>query len=167
MNLMWKRMSELVVTKYLKLPNGRVINNNRLVTVTNAAIILNSDDHGERPIVLSRAAGIAVTLPASTGSGAKYEFFVRNTITSNTTTIKVANVTDVMNGNAIQSQDGGATVQMWEAAAADDTITFNGTTTGGISGDYVELTDISAGFWAVKVISAATGVEATPFSATV
>lgn len=167
MQSLWKRLTELTVTKRLKLPSGQVMDNNRAVTVTTSAIVLNPDAHEDKPIILDRAAGIAVTLPASTGSGITYEFIVGTTITSNSTTIKVANATDVMNGFAVQSQDAGATVQMFEAAASDDTITFNGTTTGGIIGDRVELCDMKAGFWAVRVMAAGTGTEATCFSATV
>lgn len=167
MNALWKRITELTVTKRLKLPDGRVVNNNRLVNVTTAAIVLNADDHGDKPIAVNVASGCALTLPAASGSGVKFEIYIGTTITSNSTTIKVANANDVMNGYAIQSQDGGATLQMFEAAATDDTITFNGTTTGGIKGDRVELCDIGANLWAVCVTGAATGTEATPFSATV
>lgn len=167
MQSLWKRLSDLTVTKRMKMPSGQVINNNRLVTVTTAAIILNADDHGEKPIVLDRAAGVAVTLPKSTGSGVTFEILVGTTITSLTSTIKVDNATDVMAGFAVQSQDAGATLQMFETAASSDTITFDGSSTGGLIGDRVELLDMKAGFWAVRVMSAGTGSEATPFSATV
>lgn len=118
-------------------------------------------------INLNRAAGIAVTLPKAVGSGLYLRFFVGATITSNSTTIKVANSTDIMQGNCLQSQDGGATLQMFETAADSDTITMNGSTTSGIVGDFIELVDIASGLWMVRMVSAATGTEATPFSATV
>ena len=72
-----------------------------------------------------------------------------------------------MQGAAIVANDGGATASIFETAATDDTITFNGSTTGGIAGATVELQDVATGFWSVRVIGAATGTEATPFSATV
>lgn len=137
------------------------------INATAATLVLGAAPYTDRIITLNRAAGIAVTLPAATGSLNRYKFIVGTTVTSNTTTIKVANATDVMNGFAIQSQDAGATVQMFEAAASDDTITMDGSTRGGIRGDVVELVDIAAGVWAVEVRSAGTGAEATPFSATV
>ena len=44
---------------------------------------------------------------------------------------------------------------------------MNGSTTGGIAGDIVELEDIATNLWSVKVLGSATGTEATPFSAAV
>lgn len=152
--------TDVVVAPFGSSGGGVVTETGTTVTVTAAA-------HAGRTTVLSRAAGQAVTLPAATGSGDKYKFVVGTTITSNTTTIKVADATDTMFGNAIQSQDGGATLQMFEAAAGDDTITFDGSTKGGIKGDIVELEDIAANEWSVRIVAAGTGTEATPFSATV
>ena len=93
--------------------------------------------------------------------------FSRVSVTSNGYIIKVANATDVMVGNAILAQDAGDTAVMFEAAASSDTITLNGTTTGGLLGARVSVVDIASGIWFVDVVSAATGTEATPFSATV
>jgi hypothetical protein len=138
-----------------------------LVTLTGATATVTSAVHSGRTVLLDRAAGQALTLPAATGSGNKYMFFVKTSITSNTTTIKVANATDVMAGLAIVANDGGDTASIFETAAASDTITFDGSTTGGIRGATVELQDVAAGLFAVRVIGAATGTEATPFSATV
>jgi hypothetical protein len=52
-------------------------------------------------------------------------------------------------------------------ADTSDTITLNGTTKGGLKGWVVDVTDIASGVWAVNVMSEASGVEATPFSAAV
>lgn len=137
------------------------------IAVTAATLTLRKDNHAGAIVVGKRAAGQAYTLPASSGGGAKYSIYIGTTITSNTTTIKVANSTDVMKGLAMQAADGGATLNAWETAADSDTITFDGSTTGGIVGDLVELTDVESGIWLVRVTGAATGTEATPFSATV
>lgn len=139
----------------------------RVVKITAATAYLNVADHDCKVIDLDAAAGCAIRLPAAKGTGAKFEIIVGTTITSNSTTIKVANATDIMAGFSIQAQDAGATLQMFETAADSDTITFNGTTTGGIKGDVVELTDLRSGLWQVKVLGAGTGTEATCFSATV
>lgn len=118
-------------------------------------------------VTINAAAGLTVTLPAAAGTGDAYEFVVGTTVTSNSVAIKVANASDSMVGLAIQAADGGSTSNAWEAAAGDDTITFNGTTTGGIKGDRVVVKDVAANLWHVSVVGAATGTEATPFSATV
>jgi len=136
------------------------------LALTAASQTLSVDNAGDT-IVLNRAAGQAITLPAAIGLGSIYRFFVQTTITSNSTTIKVANSTDVMQGTAVVLQDAGDTMVGFETAADSDTITFNGTTTGGVRGAQIELIDVATGIWAVSVRGAATGTEATPFSATV
>ena len=139
---------------------------NTPVSVT-ANVTLTAASHAGRLMVFSVASGATVTLPAAAGRGDMYRFFVNTTVTSNSDIIKVANATDIMAGLAIQSQDGGNTVQAWETAADSDTITLNGSTTGGIKGDFVELIDVASGLWFVRIVGSATGTEATPFSATV
>lgn len=140
------------------------------VNVTDATITLNSRDHANRTITLNRAAGIAVTLPAATGSGDKYRFVVGTTFTANGT-IKVANASDTMAGQAVLLQDGGTEgASFFQTAASSDTVTFYtaaSNTTGGIKGAVVELEDVADNLWSVFYISGAGGTEATPFSATV
>ena len=91
--------------------------------------------------------------------------FVKTTFTGSSTVKVVGN--DVMTGFAELLQDAADTVVAFETAADSDTITMNGTTTGGLLGTQIVLTDIAADLWAVSMVGAATGVEATPFSATV
>ena len=138
-----------------------------LVSATAATLTVTPAAHAGRTVLLDRAAGQAITLPAATGTGNAYKFFVVTTITSNTTTIKVADATDVMAGVAIVANDTDASASIFETASTTDTITFNGTDTGGILGATVELQDVATNLWSVRVIGAATGSEATPFSATV
>lgn len=137
------------------------------ISVTSATLTVTSAAHAGGTIVLNRAAGITCTLPAATGSGFKYTFVVGTTVTSNSNIIRVANSSDVMTGVAINAADGGDTAVAFETAAASDTITLNGTTTGGVRGDRVEVEDIAANLYYVRVVGSATGTEATPFSATV
>ena len=62
------------------------------------------------------------------------QVFVATTVTSNSYKIQVANGDDTMAGVAIVANDGGDTASIFETAATSDTITLNGTTTGGILG---------------------------------
>lgn len=137
------------------------------ISVTASTLTVTAAAHANATIVLNRAAGITCTLPAASGSGFKYTFIVGTTVTSNSDIIRVANSSDVMTGVAINAADGGDTAVMFETAAASDTITLNGTTTGGVRGDRVEVEDIAANLYYVRVIGSASGAEATPFSATV
>jgi hypothetical protein len=116
-------------------------------------------------------AACTFTLPAATGSGAVFKFVVGVVNTSNYI-IKVADGTDTIDGSVIVVNDAGdggtASVISWITAAADDTITLDGTTTGGVSiGDYVVLTDLIADQYTVEGHLNASGTEASPYSATV
>lgn len=136
------------------------------INLTLATRTLTKDDAGAI-INVNRAAGSTITLPAALGTGRWYRIFVGTTITSTNLVVQVANSTDIMSGVAINTQDAGDTTIGFETAAADDTITMNGSTKGGIKGDWIELDDVAAGIWHVKVIGSATGTEVTPFSSAV
>ena len=137
------------------------------ISFTGATLTCTKDVHAGRTTVISAVAGCAVTLPAATGTGSVYRFVIGSTITSNSTTIKVANAIDVMSGRAFVISDNTAAVLGFATGATSDTITLNGTTLGGIIGDHIEIIDAITGTFAVRVFTAATGTEATPFSATV
>ncbi len=133
-----------------------------------ANVTLDRDIHANGPLLkLSAAAGVTVTLPAASGSGDRYRLFVATTVTSNNDIIQVANATDVMAGMVFTCNDTDNSVSGWETASTSDTITLNGSTKGGIKGDYIELEDAASGLWRVLGQTSATGTEATPFSAAV
>lgn len=146
---------------------SRIALTNPITNVTAATVTVTADDHDGRTITLNRAAGIAVTLPAASGSGARFRFIVGTSVTSNSTTIKVANANDTMAGTAILFQDAGDTVVGFATGATADTVTMDGSTTGGLKGAHVEVEDIAANLFFVRYVSDASGTEATPFSATV
>lgn len=130
--------------------------------VTTSTKTVGSDDVGKL-ITLNRAAGIAVTLPAATGSGTEYKFFVGTTASGGSYVITAAG-NDTMFGTAYVAQDNASdTIVAFEAAGAT-TITLNGTTTGGIKGNIVTLIDAALDTWSVIVTGSATSTEATPFS---
>lgn len=129
--------------------------------------------HAGRTVTLGRAAGIAVTLPAATGTGNKYRFIIQVTFTG-AASIKVANATDYMVGVAQMGIDGGTlvphqypTANTGTVATESDTIDMFGTanSTGGFKGQIVEIEDIAAAIFFVRVTGDAGGTEATPFSA--
>jgi hypothetical protein len=123
-----------------------------------------------RTNVLNAAAGMTVTLPASSGSGDRYRFLIGTTITSNTTVIKVANATDVMVGGIIINDIGdstAATADFHPTASTSDTITLTAAIGAGKKGDWIELEDFATGFWAVKGALQGETDPANPFSASV
>jgi hypothetical protein len=122
-------------------------------------------------LVLNNAAGMALVLPAATGSGVTFQFEVGTTVTSVGITITTGITgasSDAYQGYAL-TEDGG-TMTGWVAtpgAGGSDVITLNGTTTGGFVGDFVEVQDAASGRWAIKrFVTKSTGTAATPFSHT-
>lgn len=136
------------------------------VNATAATLTVTAADHADRTVTLNRAGGIAITLPNATGSGAVYTFIVGTTFTSSAT-IKVPDASTVFRGRCFTISDGAAAVLGYATAADSDTITLTGTTSGGYLGDHIIITDMAANVFGVLVLTASTGSEATPFSATV
>ena len=145
---------------------GFISGANSLVSIT-ANTTLTAASHAGRTMVLSVASGATLTLPAASGTGNIYKFFVATTITSNNYIIQVANGNDTMAGVAIVANDSDNSASIFETAAASDTITLDGMTTGGILGGTIEIQDVATNVFSVVARGAATGTEATPFSAAV
>ena len=139
-------------------------NNYGIVTVTTATVAITDEGYVGQRIVMNRAAGITATLPAATGSGNRYEFIGAADASGN----QIIQVTgdDTMAGVAYLGNDS-AGASCFYTGATSDTITLDGSTTGGLKGWRVICDDIAADTWAVIVMSEASGTEATPFSAAV
>lgn len=138
-----------------------------IVVLTAATLTLSPLLHAGQCLVVNKADGTAITLPAATGSGAEYEIFIGTTITSVGTTIKVANANDTMVGFQDIAQDGGSTNLTFEIGGTDDTITLDGSTKGGIKGDTIYIKDIAANLFRVIEKLSGTGTEVINTSATV
>jgi hypothetical protein len=140
-----------------------------IVTLT-ATGSITAATHAGKTLLMGEVGGDAAatfTLPAATGSGAEYRFIVSVVNTSNYV-IQVANANDTIDGSVTLHQDSAATVASFNTVAASDTITLDGTTTGGVSiGDELTLVDMATNQYMVKGILTASGTEATPFSAAV
>ena len=81
--------------------------------------------------------------------------------------VQVANSTDVMSGGAFYIDDTSDNVVGFETVAASDTITLNGTDTGGVTYAKIVCTVLGTGLWSVSVHTGCTGTPATCFSAAV
>jgi hypothetical protein len=130
--------------------------------------------NNKQTVKLDTLTGSVVTLPAASGSGAKFKFVVMVKATSNSHIVQVANASDFMIGTLAGVSDDPATVKGWIAANSgtvatnSDTITLNRATTGSDSlGEWFEVEDIAANTWLVNGMITQTGTEATPFSAAV
>jgi hypothetical protein len=147
--------------------NAAADTSTRLVAASAATLAVTVTDHDQKVIVLGRAAGVTVTLPAAVGSGAVFRFTTGTAVTSNNNVIKVADATDVMSGSIYVTDQAAGTGTEFSTTTTSDTITMNGTTTGGLAGGILTLIDVGTNLYAVNGNIIATGAEATPFSATV
>lgn len=124
--------------------------------------------HSDKIIALDTASGSVVTLPAATGTGAVIRAIVTVKPTSNAHIIKVTG-DDTLKGSANLLDEDGTPQTAYSATGTDDTLTWNGTTTGGQVGDWVELVDVLTDVWAIRAqaVCIAGSNIADCFSATV
>lgn len=139
------------------------LSNYGVVNWGTSTLAVTADGYAGQTIVTTIAGAQTATLPPATGSGNIYRFFVNVTKTGNLV-IQVT-TTDIMQGGVAVSTDAAGVSIL--ASATADTITMNGSTTGGLKGSWVELQDVAAGTWRVGGFLVSTGAEATPFSAAV
>jgi len=131
---------------------------------------LTVEDDSQKTILLNdNSAAVTLTVPDAKGDGAQLLFKV-GTVNTNGYVIQAPDADNIFQGHVL-AIDTGATpdaVFPWMTASDSDTITLNGTTTGGLKiGDWVLLEDIASGVWAVTGIVTTSGTTATPFSAAV
>jgi hypothetical protein len=121
----------------------------RVVSLAATSLAVSEATHSDKVIVLNHTgASSTATLPAATGSGAVIRFIVGTVNTSN----HIITVTgdDTLKGQLLLTDEDGTTVVSYVLTGTDDTITLNGTTTGGQIGDWVECVDVKADVWAVR-----------------
>jgi hypothetical protein len=136
-----------------------------IVTCTSAALSLTEALHDQKTIVLDRAAGIAVSLPAAS-IGLRFRLIVKTTFTD--VAYISANSGDTIIGHALMGNDTNNNVVDWQATASGNIVTIDmyGTSnsTGGMAGQSVTLECIAANLWFAEVRGDAAGTEGTPFS---
>jgi hypothetical protein len=140
----------------------------REVAAGAASLTVTAALHSDKTILLDQATGTAVTLPAMTGSGAKYRF-VCSVATSGGSQVITATGAHLF-GNILVGTDGAlAAGTLWVpgmamSPAGSTTITLNGGTTGGRKGDWIEIEDVATSIGIVRGSINASGTEATPFA---
>lgn len=141
--------------------SGRLVAAGATLSVTEAL-------HDGKTVLLNTAAGSVCTLPAATGSGARFRFVVSVARTSNAHVVKVAASTDdEFVGHVYQTDtDSADALASYPALDADgfDTITLDGTDGGTDIGDVIEVEDIKAGTWALVAHLHGSGSVGTPLS---
>jgi len=150
-----------------------------------ASTTLSPEAHGGRIISVggTLAAALTLTLPAinvsanpttsgpgqdpstANNEGVVYTIWVPTTIA--TSSLKIGtNGTDKYVGTIVMNDvdTDGAGLVGFSAAAANDFINLNGTTTGGVAGSWVQIVAIAANKYMVTGMVMGTGTVATPFA---
>lgn len=135
------------------------------INLTAATLAVAAATHAGKTVTINKADGTTITLPAATGTGNKYPFFVGTTVTSNQIRFNVTG-NDAYFG-ILNMLDLDASAAAGFAAGTDaDQIDLNGTTKGGTKGDWIEFEDVATDTWAVRgnlQVPAGSNV-ATPFA---
>lgn len=129
--------------------------------ISAATTALSMPKQGTQYLRTSIAGAQTINLPAATGKSGGFNIFVGVTATGNK--VIKAPSGSVIQGAAVMA---GGTSGSFPSAANTNTITFNGSTQGGVIGTLVELRDVAPGVWSTKVHSVGTGIQVTPFSNT-
>jgi len=135
----------------------------RIVTIVETGAI-SLANHDSKVCLLAEAGGnalVTLTLPEATGSGARFKFIV-SVVNTSSYVFVVADTTNAnFIGNVInQDADLVGTIAAitYLAPANADTLTLNGTTTGGQKGDWIELIDVATDVWfATGIVSCPAG----------
>jgi len=135
---------------------------NPIYSVTSATAVL-----APGTALFNKADGITATLPFATGSQAKITVVVQTAWASSSLIIKVGRAADTMIGTSVSSTLAGTGSFTDGVGGTDDTITMAGTTTGGLAGSVIELTDILPNLWLVDAKIVGSGTMITSFSASV
>ena len=148
--------------KFTKVYGGLVRTSASIVNTT-VLLTLNERDHAGRTVTANNTTGFAITLPEATGTGNVYTVFYGTTVSSgNHTIVAPSAATSFVGGVGLSTDIAGVTIL---ANVADDTITMNGSTSGGVKGSWVRFTDVYSGLFMLEGFLCSTGAEADPFSA--
>lgn len=138
---------------------------NTVVSGLGATLTMTKSQSGAT-VLLDRAAGTTVTLPANT-PGWYADFFVTVSVTSNSDKVITATASELLVGMILNCDtDTSDAVAIWKALVASSYISVNldGSTKGGLKGDWFRLTCLNTTTWGVQGMTNGTGSVATPFA---
>lgn len=137
-----------------------------LVAGLGSTLTLTEDQSGST-VVLDRAAGSTVTLPAKASNGTYFEFVVSVSVTSNDDKVITGAATELLVGNIVNcdTDTANATLSFPSVVGTSNiAVVLNGSTKGGIKGDRVQFTKVNSTTWQVSGTTNGTGAVATPFA---
>jgi len=164
------KLAGTIITASAAEINALDVSSSNVVDCTAATLTVTAALHAGKIVTLNRAAGVTVTLPAATATGNIYRFVIGTAASSNANIIETSATSEHMTGSlrGVDDDAEGATGYQWNSETSDDTITMDGTATGGKVGDTITIIDYEATNFTVDGHITQSGAsEATPFSAAV
>lgn len=142
------------------------VNRQPVINSLGSTLTLTADKSGSL-IIFDRAAGTVVTLPTTPAVGTYFDFMVSVTVTSNADKVITGSATELLVGSVLNCDtDTSDEVAIWKSlvATANISTNFDGSTKGGIKGDWLRFTCLNSTTWHVTGVTNGTGTVATPFS---
>lgn len=142
------------------LPNGT--NTITLSVTTHAGKVIKTNDASLVITLPTISASATDTMDTPNNQGAEFFIFIETAATAVAIT---TDGTDKFVGSLLMvDTDTAGAATGYAPAAANDTINFNGTTTGGIAGTWVRVTALTTAKYFVQGVVLGSGVVATPFA---
>lgn len=147
----------------ITLPTGKtILGSGQNIIDSNAATLTLTAAQSGSLVLLDRAAGTTVTLPAPQ-IGLSFSFCVTTSVTSNNhKVITDAGTTLILGGVVLtEAADTNSGLAALFNGTTHISILMNGTTTGGLIGTFFNLTCVTATQWAIEGIVAGSGTLAS------
>lgn len=144
---------------------GAITGKKNVVSGSGATVTLTAAQSGS-VCLFDRAAGIVFTLPTA-AAGLVFDFMVSVTITSNAAKVITAAGTELLVGTILNTDtDSSDAIASWKSlvATGNVAVSMDGSTKGGIKGDWLRFTCLSSIAWNVQGLTLGTGTVATPFA---
>ena len=135
------------------------------VNHTTGTLTLVAATHAFKTVTLNVSAGCTIQLPAASGTGNKYRFFVGTT--SATGYVFSPTGDDTLFGSAHVGDTGdsaAAIADLFHTAAGNNTVTGHTANGSGVKGSTLEFEDVTADEWAVDIVGQGAADPANPFS---
>jgi len=152
----------------LNVPTLPVYSKRPVINGLGATLTLKASQSGSL-IIFDKVDGTTVTLPTTPAVGTYFDFMFGATITSVGAKVITGSASELLVGSVLNCDtDSSDAVAIWKALVASSYISviFDGSTKGGIKGDFVRLTCLNATTWHATGVTNGTGTVATPFSTT-
>lgn len=146
-----------------KFPTGGVSGLASNTVDSNAATLTLTQAQSGSVVLLDRAAGTTITLPAPK-VGLRFTFIAPVSVTSNNYKIITDAGTTFLLGQVNVFVAAGTAKYFLGDGSTTVAVTMNGTTTGGLAGTQLSFTCINATTWNVDGSSEGSGTVATPFA---